>query len=134
MTGLLGAGDRRRMGGGQVFAVQADDQLDTELPDVQVVHLAGASEGELDGLKELVLRKAFDDASVKSVLAKQGADPMIMDPKAFDQFLHAEVKTNAKIVEAAWTGRKGDGVLFSAPVQGFARIRELGASKREGSA
>ena len=41
---------------------------------------------------------------------------------------------SAKIVEAAWTGRKGDGVLFSAPVQGFARIRELGASKREGSA
>jgi nitrogen regulatory protein P-II 1 len=41
---------------------------------------------------------------------------------------------SSKIVEAAWTGRKGDGVLFSGPVHGFGRIRELGASKREESA
>jgi tripartite-type tricarboxylate transporter receptor subunit TctC len=47
------------------------------------------------------IRKAFDDANVKSVLAKQGADPMLLDPKAFDAFLREEIKTNAKIVEAA---------------------------------
>ena len=47
------------------------------------------------------IRKAFDDATVKAVLAKQGADPMLLDPKAFDAFLRAEVKVNAKIVEAA---------------------------------
>jgi tripartite-type tricarboxylate transporter receptor subunit TctC len=47
------------------------------------------------------IRKAFDDANVKSVLAKQGADPMLLDPKAFDTFLREEIKTNAKIVEAA---------------------------------
>lgn len=47
------------------------------------------------------IRKAFDDARVKEVLGKQGADPMIMEPKAFDAFLRAEIKTNAKIVEAA---------------------------------
>lgn len=47
------------------------------------------------------IRKAFDDATVKSVLAKQGADPMLLDPKAFDTFLRAEIATNAKIVEAA---------------------------------
>ena len=28
------------------------------------------------------IRKAFDDANVRSVLAKQGADPMPLDPKA----------------------------------------------------
>jgi tripartite-type tricarboxylate transporter receptor subunit TctC len=47
------------------------------------------------------IRKAFDDANVRSVLAKQGADPMLLEPKAFDAFLRAELKTNAKIVEAA---------------------------------
>lgn len=47
------------------------------------------------------IRKAFDDATVKSVLAKQGADPMLLDPKAFDTFLRAEIATNAKIVEVA---------------------------------
>ncbi len=47
------------------------------------------------------IRKAFGDANVKSVLAKQGADPMLLDPKAFDAFLRAEIATNAKIVEAA---------------------------------
>lgn len=47
------------------------------------------------------IRKAFDDANVKAVLAKQGADPMLLDPKAFDTFLREEIKTNAKIVAAA---------------------------------
>ncbi len=47
------------------------------------------------------IRKSFDDANVKSVLAKQGADPMLLDPQAFDAFLRAEIKTNATIVEAA---------------------------------
>lgn len=47
------------------------------------------------------IRKAFDAASVKDALAKQGADPMPLDPKAFDAFLRAEIKTNAKIIEAA---------------------------------
>ena len=31
-----------------------------------------------------------------------------------------------KIVEAAWTGRKGDGVVFTVPAFSFGRIRELG--------
>jgi tripartite-type tricarboxylate transporter receptor subunit TctC len=47
------------------------------------------------------IRKAFDDAHVKSVLAKQGADPFVLDPKAFDAFLREELKVNARIVEAA---------------------------------
>jgi len=36
---------------------------------------------------------------------------------------------SAKIVEAAWTGRKGDGVVFTTPVLNFGRIRELGAQR-----
>lgn len=36
----------------------------------------------------------------------------------------------ARIVESAWTGRKGDGVVFSAPAYSFRRIRELGAGRR----
>lgn len=47
------------------------------------------------------IRKAFDDPNVTSVLGKQGADPMLLDPKAFDAFLREEIKVNAKIVEAA---------------------------------
>lgn len=47
------------------------------------------------------IRKAFDDAHVKSVLAKQGADPFVLAPAAFDKFLREETKINAKIVEAA---------------------------------
>lgn len=31
-----------------------------------------------------------------------------------------------RIASAAWTGRKGDGVVFTAPVHTFARIREIG--------
>ncbi len=60
----------------------------------------GTPQAILDRL-HVEIRKAYDDANVKSVLAKQGADPFLLDPKAFDAFLHAEVKTNAKIVEAA---------------------------------
>jgi len=30
------------------------------------------------------------------------------------------------IARAAWTGRKGDGVLFTTPATSFARLRELG--------
>ncbi len=45
--------------------------------------------------------KAQSDPAVMKVLANQGADPMPLDPKAFDAFLHAEVKVNAQIVEAA---------------------------------
>ena len=40
----------------------------------------------------------------------------------------------SKIVDAAWTGRKGDGVVFTSPAHSFGRIRELGAFKREASA
>lgn len=32
----------------------------------------------------------------------------------------------ARIASAAWTGRKGDGVVFASPVHSFARIREIG--------
>ncbi len=32
----------------------------------------------------------------------------------------------SRIVSAAWTGRKGDGVVYTTPVQAFARIRETG--------
>lgn len=31
-----------------------------------------------------------------------------------------------RIASAAWTGRKGDGVVFTTQVQTFARIREIG--------
>ena len=31
-----------------------------------------------------------------------------------------------RIASAAWTGRKGDGVVFATPVHSFARIREMG--------
>lgn len=31
-----------------------------------------------------------------------------------------------RIASAAWTGRKGDGVVFTTPVNSFARIREVG--------
>lgn len=31
-----------------------------------------------------------------------------------------------RIASAAWTGRKGDGVVYTTPVQAFARIREIG--------
>jgi len=31
------------------------------------------------------------------------------------------------LAEAAWTGRKGDGVIIVTPVEGFSRIREAGA-------
>ncbi|MDU6372791.1 MAG: P-II family nitrogen regulator, partial [Bradyrhizobium sp.] len=31
-----------------------------------------------------------------------------------------------RIASAAWTGRKGDGVVYTTPVQSFARIRETG--------
>lgn len=36
-----------------------------------------------------------------------------------------------RIASAAWTGRKGDGVLYTTPVHKFARIREIG--RREGA-
>jgi nitrogen regulatory protein PII len=32
------------------------------------------------------------------------------------------------IADAAWTGHKGDGVIFTAPAQSFVRIREAGRS------
>lgn len=31
-----------------------------------------------------------------------------------------------RIASAAWTGRKGDGVVYMTPVSSFARIREIG--------
>ena len=40
----------------------------------------------------------------------------------------------SKIIEAAWTGRKGDGVVFTGPAHSFGRIRELGTQTREASA
>jgi nitrogen regulatory protein PII len=33
-----------------------------------------------------------------------------------------------RIASAAWTGRKGDGVVFTTPVHTLARIREIGRS------
>jgi nitrogen regulatory protein PII len=38
----------------------------------------------------------------------------------------------ATIVQAAWTGRKGDGIVFASPAHGFSRIRELGG-RHEGA-
>lgn len=35
------------------------------------------------------------------------------------------------IAEAAWTGRKGDGVILTTGVDSFVRIREVGAPKDE---
>jgi nitrogen regulatory protein PII len=40
----------------------------------------------------------------------------------------------AKVVEAAWTGRKGDGIIFVAPAHSFGRIRDLGARHDEAPA
>jgi len=34
-----------------------------------------------------------------------------------------------RIEAAAWTGRKGDGVVYTMPVNTFARIREAGAKE-----
>ncbi len=59
----------------------------------------------------------------------------------FHQFIKIEIVCSAaaadavssKIVEAAWTGRKGDGVVFTAPAVSFGRIRELGAAHRGGA-
>lgn len=60
----------------------------------------GTPQPILDRLHKAI-RNALAEPSVKAVLAKQGADPMLLDPQAFDAFLRAEVKTNAKIVAAA---------------------------------
>jgi len=38
------------------------------------------------------------------------------------------------LIEAAWTGRKGDGVVFVTPVESFSRIREAGAATAQGDA
>lgn len=35
----------------------------------------------------------------------------------------------AAIARAAWTGRKGDGVIFTTPATSFFRIREIGESE-----
>ena len=32
----------------------------------------------------------------------------------------------ARIASAAWTGRKGDGVVYTTPVHSFSRVREIG--------
>lgn len=47
------------------------------------------------------IRKAYDDPNVKLVLGNQAADPMLLDPKAFDKYLRDELKVNARIIEAA---------------------------------
>ena len=60
----------------------------------------GTPQPILDRL-HLEIRKAFDDGHVRSVLAKQGADPFLLEPVAFDTFLREELKVNARIVEAA---------------------------------
>lgn len=31
-----------------------------------------------------------------------------------------------RIASAAWTGRKGDGVVYTTPVRSFSRVREIG--------
>jgi nitrogen regulatory protein PII len=31
-----------------------------------------------------------------------------------------------RIASAAWTGRKGDGVVYTTPVHSFSRVREIG--------
>ncbi|MFY9688144.1 MAG: P-II family nitrogen regulator, partial [Pseudolabrys sp.] len=36
-----------------------------------------------------------------------------------------------KIAAAAWTGRKGDGVIFTSPAHAFGRIREIGRWNEE---
>lgn len=61
---------------------------------------------------------------------------------SYHEFIKLEIVCDAaavesicsRIVDAAWTGRKGDGVVFSAPAHSFGRIRELGARRREATA
>lgn len=38
------------------------------------------------------------------------------------------------LIAAAWTGRKGDGVVFVTPVESFSRIREASAATAQGDA
>ncbi|MFG1432882.1 P-II family nitrogen regulator [Xanthobacter sp. V2C-8] len=40
---------------------------------------------------------------------------------------HEVEAVSAVIAAAGWTGRRGDGVVFVTPVEGFVRIREAGA-------
>lgn len=40
---------------------------------------------------------------------------------------------SSKIVDAAWTGHKGDGVVFTARAVSFGRIRELGTPRGGGA-
>lgn len=47
------------------------------------------------------ITKAIADPHVKSIFAKQGADPMPFDRKGFVDFLHADLKVNAEIIKAA---------------------------------
>ena len=39
-----------------------------------------------------------------------------------------------RIATAAWTGRKGDGVVYTTPVHAFARIREIGRRSEKSDA
>jgi tripartite-type tricarboxylate transporter receptor subunit TctC len=47
------------------------------------------------------ISKALEDPSVKAAMARQGADPMPLDPKAFDAYIRTEIASIAKVVKAA---------------------------------
>lgn len=57
----------------------------------------------------------------------------------YHQFLELRLVCNsevandicARVASAAWTGRKGDGVVFTTPVYSFARIREAGRASEK---
>jgi tripartite-type tricarboxylate transporter receptor subunit TctC len=87
------------------------------LPDIPTTVEAGIPNSEYDfwlGMfapaatpKDIVERlnaeiaKALQDPGVKERLAKLGADPMAMQPAAFDAFVKREMDLNAELVKAA---------------------------------
>jgi len=56
----------------------------------------------------------------------------------YHRFLQIQIACGAEaadaicraITTAAWTGRKGDGVVFTTPADTFVRIREVGGTER----
>ncbi|HEX9462206.1 MAG TPA: tripartite tricarboxylate transporter substrate binding protein [Alphaproteobacteria bacterium] len=45
--------------------------------------------------------KAQEAPEVRESMAKLGAEPMLIEPKKFDEYIHNEIKTNAVLVKAA---------------------------------
>jgi len=58
---------------------------------------------------------------------------------SYNEFVKLEVACDvaladviySEIVKAAWTGRRGDGIVFKTPAFSLSRIRDFGASSRE---